>query len=34
MNLARVSAVLGIFALALVIAALVTQFLAPGIGGS
>lgn len=34
MNMARVSAVLGIFALALLIAALVTQFLAPGIGGS
>lgn len=34
MNVARVSAVLGIFALALLIAALVTQFLAPGIGGS
>lgn len=33
MNLARVSAVLGIFALALLIAALVTQYLAPGIGG-
>lgn len=34
MNVARVSAVLGIFVLALLIAALVTQFLAPGIGGS
>lgn len=33
MNVARVSAVVGIFALALLIAALVTQFLAPGIGG-
>lgn len=33
MNLARVSAVLGIFILALLIAALVTQFFAPGIGG-
>lgn len=34
MNVARVSAVLGIFVLALLIAALVTQYLAPGFGGS
>jgi DNA-binding CsgD family transcriptional regulator len=31
MNLARVSAVLGIFALALLVAVLVTQYLAPGL---